>query len=157
MHGSVTHPGNARKCTGRAPCMTSVESFMREPMWDYEHLCVMGANCECNFIGMRAGEGFTAVEFILQSEACIESAQRPRQMCVLCHQRLIQSLFYDIMYAGGFFDVFFHGCCRLSLRSPNFERTADSVRRPRARTLLLPLLPLLLLLALAHTPSQCTC
>jgi len=79
---------------------TYEESFMREPMWDYERPCIMGSNCECNFIGGRAGEGFTAVEFILPSEACTEPAQRTRQMCVLCHRRLVQSLFYDIIYAG---------------------------------------------------------
>jgi hypothetical protein len=80
---------------------TYEESFMREPMWEHERLCIMGTNCECNFIGTRAGEGFTAVEFILPSEACILPAQRTRQMCVLCHRRLVQSLFYDIIYAGG--------------------------------------------------------
>jgi hypothetical protein len=32
------------------------ESFMREPMWEYERPCVMGGNCECNYISTRPGE-----------------------------------------------------------------------------------------------------
>lgn len=76
------------------------ESFMREPMWEYERTCVMGSNCECNFIGTRQGEGFIGVEFILPSEASMEASERARSMCVLCHRRLVQSLFYDIIYAG---------------------------------------------------------
>jgi hypothetical protein len=73
---------------------------MREPMWEYERQCIMGANCECNFIGSRPGDGFTCIKFILPLEACVESSARTRQMCVLCHSRLVQSLFYDIIYAG---------------------------------------------------------
>ncbi len=91
------------------------ESFMREPMWDYERPCMMGGCCECNFISTRPGEGFTAVEFLLPSEDVEEesvscddeqgrrrsgSSSRPRQMCVLCHRKLVQSLFYDIIYCG---------------------------------------------------------
>lgn len=77
------------------------ESFMREPMWDYERPCVMGASCECNFISTRPGEAFTGVEFILPSEVHLDVSERPqRQMCVLCHRKLVQSLFYDIMYSG---------------------------------------------------------
>lgn len=82
------------------------ESFMREPMWEYERPCVMGSNCECNFIGTRQGEGFVGVEFILPSEACMEASERSRSMCVLCHRRLVQSLFYDIIYAGMFWGFF---------------------------------------------------
>jgi hypothetical protein len=89
----------------KAPCIPVVtktyeESFMREPMWEYERQCVMGSNCECNFIGAHPGEGFTAVEFTLPSEQYVDSCDRSRQMCVLCHRRLVQSLFYDIIYAG---------------------------------------------------------
>lgn len=93
----------------RAPCIPVVskayeESYMRQPMYEYERPCVMGANCECNFIGTAAGEGFTAVEFLLPSEAsALESRQlAAQQMCVLCHRRLVQSLFYDIIYTGSF-------------------------------------------------------
>ncbi len=73
---------------------------MREPMWEYERPCVMGSNCECNYISTRPGESFTGVEFILPFEASLDASERQRQMCVLCHRKLVQSLFYDIMYAG---------------------------------------------------------
>ena len=97
---------------------------MRQPMYDYERPCVMGGNCECNFIGTKVGEGFTAVEFPLptatsgQGSMCSSTAEdddqqqqqkgeegggppaAPPSMCVLCHRRLVQSLFYDIIYAG---------------------------------------------------------
>jgi hypothetical protein len=85
----------------------------------------MAANCECNFIGSKAGDGFVAVEFLLPSEAAVAAAsaaimtsssttsscyeqqkqqqQQQQQMCVLCHRRLVQSLFYDIIYSGKFF------------------------------------------------------
>ncbi len=78
------------------------ESFMREPMYESERACVMGINCECNFIGSAPGHGFISVEFTLPSEDCLQVSERPRQMCVLCHRRLVQSLFYDIIYSGGF-------------------------------------------------------
>ena len=86
------------------------ESFMREPMWDYERPCAMGASCECNFISTRPGEGFTAVEFLLPSEdktqrqcdsgASAHEDRSPRRTCVLCHRKLVQSRFYDIIYSG---------------------------------------------------------
>ena len=72
------------------------ESYMRQPMFDYERPCVMGALCECNFLS----EGFTAVEFLLPSEAATMTPASERQMCVLCHRKLVQKLFYDIVYAG---------------------------------------------------------
>jgi hypothetical protein len=88
----------------RAPAIPVVskayeESYMRQPMHDYERQCVMGANCECNFIG---SDGFTAVEFLLPAEASALEARQlaAQQMCVLCHRRLVQSLFYDIIYTG---------------------------------------------------------
>lgn len=91
----------------RAPCIPVVsrayeESYMRQPMHDYERQCVMGSNCECNFIGGKAGDGFTAVEFLLPAEASAlqERQLAAQQMCVLCHRRLVQSLFYDIIYTG---------------------------------------------------------
>jgi hypothetical protein len=37
---------------------------------------------------------------MLPSEVCVDSSDRARQICVLCHRRLVQSLFYDIIYAG---------------------------------------------------------
>ncbi len=79
---------------------TYEESFMREPMWDYERLCVMGSSCECNFISTRAGEAFTAVEFLPPSAGCSDEKQTERQMCVLCHRKFVQGVFYDIVYSG---------------------------------------------------------
>ena len=78
------------------------ESFMREPMWDYERPCMMGANCECHFISTAPGESFTGVEFLLPCESAMDcsSRRRERHMCVLCHRKLVQSLFYDIIYSG---------------------------------------------------------
>lgn len=79
------------------------ESFMRQPMFEHERLCVMGALCECNSVSMIPGSGFTAVEFLLPSEASAMSsgtADVEQQMCVLCHRKLVQKLFYDIIYAG---------------------------------------------------------
>lgn len=77
------------------------ESFMREPMWDYERPCMMGPNCECHFISTAPGESFTGVEFLLPSESVMDCSTRSeRRMCVLCHRKLVQSLFYDIIYSG---------------------------------------------------------
>lgn len=40
--------------------------------------------------------GFVGVEFILPNER-----QSPtRQMCVLCHRKMVQNLFHDIIYTG---------------------------------------------------------
>jgi hypothetical protein len=75
------------------------ESFMRQPMFEHERPCVMGADCECNFVSSVAGEGFVAVEFHLPSSSSSQQQQQ-MQMCVLCHRRMVQKLFYDIIYAG---------------------------------------------------------
>lgn len=86
------------------------ESFMRQPIFDYERPCVMGAQCECNFVSSNASDAFTAVEFLLPSEQQKYDKQfdddsdgsdgRKRQMCVLCHRKLVQKLFYDMIYSG---------------------------------------------------------
>lgn len=81
---------------------------MREPAWEHERPCVMGQNCECLCVGTRSGQGFIGVEFTLPSEAVPSKSEssssgeeaQDRRMCVLCHRRLVQSLFYDIVYAG---------------------------------------------------------
>ena len=110
--------GSNASCTRgyKAPSIPVVsrlyeESYMRQPIYEYERQCVMAAECECNFIGSNAGEGFVGVEFLLPSEAAaaasadvgLGSASHERhkqQMCVLCHRRLVQSLFHDIIYSG---------------------------------------------------------
>ncbi len=70
------------------------ESYMREPMHDGERLCVMGDECECRKI--CRSEGFTAVEFVLPNAG----PEPVRQMCVLCHRRAVQSLYYDTIFLG---------------------------------------------------------
>ena len=100
---STSSPGaSASSASLCIPVVTKTyeESFMREPMWEYERPCVMGSNCECNFISTRPAESFVGVEFILPFEASLDASKRPRQMCVLCHRKLVQSLFYDIMYSA---------------------------------------------------------
>ncbi len=92
--------------TYRAPQIPVVskayeESFMRQAMFDYERDCVMGSQCECNFLCVD--NAFTGVEFLLPSEAaCRESAgnDSKRQMCVLCHRKMVQKLFYEMIYSG---------------------------------------------------------
>ena len=79
------------------------ESFMRQPMFEHERPCIMGPQCECNFVSTITGEGFIGVEFILPSDAAQNldgSSSKKRQMCVLCHRKLVQKLFYDIIYTG---------------------------------------------------------
>jgi hypothetical protein len=55
---------------------------------------VMDSQCECNFISKD--NGFTGVEFLLPNE--IDTGVR--QTCILCHRRTVQTLFYDLLYAG---------------------------------------------------------
>lgn len=76
------------------------EMFMREPVYEYERECVMGAECECNFVGVKPGDGFVGVEFLLPNESGLDSEQRARQRCVLCHRKQVQSRFYDMVYTG---------------------------------------------------------
>lgn len=70
------------------------ESFMREPCNGSERHCVMGMECECNFIDKS--NPFICMEFLLPGE----SPGSSRQMCVLCHRRFVQGMFHDIIYAG---------------------------------------------------------
>lgn len=70
------------------------EAHMREPIDVSERRCVMEESCECNMLSRE--NGFVGVEFILPNER-----QTPtRQMCVLCHRKLVQNLFYEIVYTG---------------------------------------------------------
>jgi hypothetical protein len=75
------------------------ESFMREPIYAHERLCVCGENCEFNFIDPCMP--FTGVEFILnKDEAAKNDHTNPPQMCVLCSRRTTQELFYNMVYNG---------------------------------------------------------
>ena len=70
------------------------EQFMRETLNSSERQCVMGRDCECNFIDKS--NPFVGMEFLLPGE------ERPAnvQMCVLCHRRFVQAMFHDIVFAG---------------------------------------------------------
>jgi hypothetical protein len=70
------------------------ESYMREPIDSTERPCVMGERCECTMVSRECG--FVGVEFILPNER----QGATRQMCVLCHRKLVQGLFHDIIYGG---------------------------------------------------------
>ena len=67
------------------------ESKMRQPLKG-EAACVMGANCECQFLDPKLH--FTAVEVRLPHDP-----PQP-QMCVLCSRKTTQKLFYDMCFAG---------------------------------------------------------
>ena len=73
------------------------ESYMQEKIDSSERTCVMGERCECTMISREGG--FVGVEFILPGEN-IHQGGATRQMCVLCHRKLVQSLFHDIVYGG---------------------------------------------------------
>ena len=64
---------------------------MRQPLKG-EAACVMGANCECQFLDPKLR--FTAVEVRLPQDP------PQAQMCVLCSRKTTQKLFYDICFAG---------------------------------------------------------
>lgn len=87
---------NSSTTASHIPVVTKAyeESFMRERVDMNERECVMGAACECNFISK--GDSFVGVEFVLPGEQSSDEVQ----MCVLCHRRTVQSLFYDIVYTG---------------------------------------------------------
>lgn len=73
------------------------ESFMREPVDPSERACAMGETCEFTKISRDPGDGFVGVEFLLPGESRAES---PPHMCVLCHRKTVQTLFYDMVYSG---------------------------------------------------------
>jgi hypothetical protein len=68
------------------------EAYMRECIGSQERPCVMGLECEGQFID-RAHR-FTCTEFLLPGEARTEP-----QMCVMCCRKHTQKLFYDILYS----------------------------------------------------------
>lgn len=88
--------GNPVAETSRVPVVSRAyeEQFMREPQTSSERQCVMGSECECNYLDRS--NPFIGMEFLLPDE------QRPVdvQMCVLCHRRFVQAMFHDIVFAG---------------------------------------------------------
>lgn len=70
------------------------EQYMRESYQSSERQCVMGGECECNYIDKS--NPFVGVEFLLPNEVRPDEVQ----MCVLCHRRFVQSMFHDVVYSG---------------------------------------------------------
>ena len=92
-----------------SPCVPVVtrsyeESYMREALSGVENGCVMGSNCECQFIDEHnpfIGVQFTLpVEALANSNACVEVVEEltSNQLCVLCCRKNTQSLFYEAIY-----------------------------------------------------------
>jgi hypothetical protein len=67
------------------------ESFMRESMHPGERPCVMGIECEAQFID--SSQRFTCTEFLFPGQPRTEP-----QMCVLCCRKHTQKLYYDLLY-----------------------------------------------------------
>ncbi|KAJ1482403.1 hypothetical protein T484DRAFT_1747618 [Baffinella frigidus] len=102
------------------PCVPLVtrayeESYMREVVRGGEEPCVMGTNCECQFVDEHnpfIGVQFTLPIDILPSDADTEMRNGSNEasgsgaayelsgnkMCVLCCRKNTQSLFYDALY-----------------------------------------------------------
>jgi len=80
------------------------ESYMREALSGVEGACVMGSNCECQFIDEH--NPFTGVQFTLPVEAFstemlqmgVTEELSSNKLCVLCCRKNTQSLFYEALY-----------------------------------------------------------
>jgi hypothetical protein len=98
--------GNAVTDSACVPVVTRAyeESYMRESMGVSEDNCIMGGNCECQFIDEQTP--FIGVQFTLPVEAfssmtttsaMIEELSS-NKLCVLCCRKNTQSLFYEALY-----------------------------------------------------------
>lgn len=74
-------------------CRAYEESYMRGPVNKDEPLCVMGRRCECMMLDEN--KPFIGIRLALPHDGCAEE-----NLCVLCHRRLVQDLFYDLLYTG---------------------------------------------------------
>jgi hypothetical protein len=80
------------------------ESYMREVLSGVDEPCIMGSNCECQFIDEH--NPFTGVQFTLPVEAFSAVATAAgmveelssNKLCVLCCRKHTQSLFYEALY-----------------------------------------------------------
>jgi hypothetical protein len=80
------------------------ESYMREVLSGVDEPCIMGSNCECQFIDEH--NPFTGVQFTLPVEAFSAAAAAAgmveelssNKLCVLCCRKHTQSLFYEALY-----------------------------------------------------------
>ena len=87
--------GGKTEITDNIPIVTRdyEEYYMREANTEMqERPCVMGQNCECNFIDPKIP--FVGVEFVLPGE---EAKEDEVQMCVLCSRKVTKQLFNDLM------------------------------------------------------------
>lgn len=115
--------GGVSDCAPDVPLVTKAyeESFMREP-GPGEQPCAMGELCECMFIDRNAP--FVGVQFELPNggggrlegagndgsggsggNKAAQAGQAGKahavpKLCVLCHRKTTQKLFYDICYSG---------------------------------------------------------
>lgn len=98
--------GSAISDTACVPVVTRAyeESYMREVLSGVDEPCIMGSNCECQFIDEH--NPFTGVQFTLPVEAFSTAAAAAgmveelssNKLCVLCCRKHTQSLFYEALY-----------------------------------------------------------
>ena len=98
--------GNAITDSACVPVVTRAyeESYMREILNANEQSCIMGSNCECQFIDEH--NPFIGVQFTLPVDAFCSSATptnlmeelSSNKLCVLCCRKNTQSLFYEALY-----------------------------------------------------------
>jgi hypothetical protein len=80
------------------------ESYMREVLGGVDEPCIMGRNCECQFVDEH--NPFIGVQFSLPLEAFSAQAVEAgmvkelslNKLCVLCCRKNTQSLFYEALY-----------------------------------------------------------
>lgn len=98
--------GSTVKDSACVPVVTRAyeESYMREVIGATESCCIMGANCECQFVDEH--NPFIGVQFVLPLESFSSTATTAgmveelaaNKMCVLCCRKNTQSLFYEALY-----------------------------------------------------------
>ena len=98
--------GNEVTDTACVPVVTRAyeESYMREILGSNEKPCIMGGNCECQFVDEH--NPFIGVQFTLPVEAFSSAAATSdmieelssNKLCVLCCRKNTQSLFYEALY-----------------------------------------------------------
>jgi hypothetical protein len=98
--------GSALTDSSCVPVVTRAyeESYMREVLSGVDEPCIMGTNCECQFIDEH--NPFTGVQFTLPVEAFSSAAKvagmveelSSNKLCVLCCRKHTQSLFYEALY-----------------------------------------------------------
>ena len=98
--------GNDIQDSACVPIVTRAyeESYMREALSGAESACVMGSNCECQFVDEH--NPFVGVQFTLPVEAFspemlsrgVTGELSENKLCVLCCRKNTQSLFYEALY-----------------------------------------------------------